>query len=147
MTSPVGRITLAWGDGEYSFHLRNRELYQLEEKCGAGARRIADRLLPYDQIRNPFGGDYRQDDVRETIRLGLIGAGQTQAQALTLVMRFVDSRPLEENRILAFQILEPAVWGSKDEPMGKADEPETTKATGSPMTKPPSESSSELPLQ
>ncbi len=145
--SPVGKITLEWGDSEYAFRLGHRELYQLQEKCDAGPRRIAARLMLYDPIKNPFGDDYRMDDVRETIRLGLMGGGKTQAEALTLVMRFVDSRPLEENRIIAFKILEPAVWGSKEEPLGKADEPETMKATGSQTTKTPSDDSSAPLLQ
>lgn len=140
--SPVGKITIPWGDGEYSFRLGHRELYQLQEKCDAGPRRIAARLMLYDPMKNPFGDDYRTDDIRETIRLGLMGAGKTQGEALNLVMRFVDTQPLEENRIIAFKILEPAIWGSKDEPVGKADESEKTKATDSPTTNSPSEENS-----
>jgi hypothetical protein len=63
------------------------------------------------------------------------------------VRKFVDSRPLEENRLIAFSILQPVIWGAKDEPVGKAAESETMEATDSPTTKSPSQPSMELVQQ
>jgi hypothetical protein len=147
MSSRHGDVTIAWGDDEYNFRLGYGELRQLQEACEAGPRRIASRLMLYDAARNPFGDDYRLADVRETIRLGLIGGGKTQSEALILVRKFVDSRPLEENRLIAFSILQPVIWGAKDEPVGKAAESETMEATDSPTTKSPSQPSMELVQQ
>jgi hypothetical protein len=121
-----GDITLPWGDGDYTFRLGLGEMRGLQEVCDAGPLEIASRL------RN---GTWLVDDVRETIRLGLIGGGMTQDEALKRVKRFVDSRPLMENCEKAIAILIAAVVGAKDEPAdidaGKATGAETTKAGGS----------------
>lgn len=135
-----GEVALPWGDGEYKFRLGYGELRDLQETCDAGPKRIADRLLPYDPARNPHGDNFRVEDVRETIRLGLMGAGKTQAEALALITKFVDRRPLNENRYIAWAILAAVLVGATDEQVGKAEEPET-KATDSPMTKSPSQDS------
>lgn len=112
--SRTGKVTLPWGDGEYEFRLAYKQLLLLQEECDAGPAFMANRLREQD-------ADWRVKDIRETIRLGLMGAGMSQADALTKITRFVDSVPLEENRLVAWVILKTAIVGAPDEPiLGKA---------------------------
>lgn len=137
-----GEITFPWGDQEYKFRLGYGELRQLQEACDAGPPRIADRLRPYDPINNPHGDNWRIQDIRETIRLGLIGGGMSSHDALVKVTRFVDNIPLIENRFVAYAIIQAAISGATDEMLGKAEELMTAEATtGSRMERSPSEGS------
>lgn len=93
MGSHDGAVTRPWGDGDHVFRLPIDQLLELQERCGAGPVEILDRLC---QRR------WRVQDVRETIRLALIGGGMAPLEALARVKRYVDSRPLLES-------IEPAV--------------------------------------
>lgn len=139
-----GEITLSWGDGEYKFRMAYGELRKLQESCDVGPPLMVRRLLPYHPETNPLGDNWRVEYIRETIRIALIGGGQTQADALALVQKFVDQRPLLENRELAFGLIQMGLAGAPDEPLGKA-EGEPTKAKSSPTKRSPSPASSELP--
>lgn len=122
---------LDWGDGTYTFCLRIGEARLLQEACNAGPPTVLHRLV---------NQQYYVDDFRETIRLGLIGGGMSQAEALDKVKRFVDSRPWEESRLIAAAILSAAMGGVEDEPVGKA-EGSPTEATHSPTENIASQSS------
>lgn len=104
-------VSLSCWDGEHQFRLRIGELRQLQEKCDAGPMHIARRLAD---------GSWLLDDIRETIRLGLIGAGIKQQDALRLVSEHVDSVPLIQNVVTAQAIILAAVMGVEDEPVGEA---------------------------
>ncbi len=54
------------------------ELLELQEKCDAGPAQIVARLE---------GGTWRVQDLRETLRLGLIGGGMTPTDAMVKVRR------------------------------------------------------------
>jgi len=54
------------------------------------------------------------DDVRETIRLGLIGGGMPASAALALVQRYVDPVPLLENVPAARAIVQVLLVGAPD---------------------------------
>jgi len=118
--SRLGLITINWADGEYSFALTIKQLIELQEKCDAGPPHILARLE---------GRAWHVSDVRETMRLGLIGGGMSPADALKLTMRYVDERPLGENVLIAQVILSAAIVGApegvEDAPPGKpeADQP------------------------
>lgn len=76
----------------------------------------------YSMIRT-FGGDWRVDDLRETIRLGLIGAGATPTDADVTMMKHFDKTDqvaLHEHVGLAAKILIHAIAPVKDDPAGKA---------------------------
>ncbi|WEK05776.1 MAG: gene transfer agent family protein [Candidatus Devosia phytovorans] len=76
----------------------------------------------YASIRT-FGGDWRVDDLRETIRLGLLGAGMTSTEADVLMMKHFDhpdAPGLHEHVGLAAQIVIHAIAPDKDDPAGKA---------------------------
>lgn len=110
--SRTAKITLVWGDGEHLFRLRIGELIELQEKCDAGPAFILERLAT---------SRWKVEDVRETIRLGLIGGGLDPLKALTLVKRYVDERPLQENINHAYAIVASAIVGAEDEMLGKSE--------------------------
>ena len=118
--SRLGLITINWADGEYSFALKIKQLIELQEACDAGPPHILARLE---------GRAWKVNDVRETVRLGLIGGGATPTDALKMTMRYVDDRPLGENVLIAQIILSAAIVGApegvEDAPPGKpeADQP------------------------
>lgn len=108
--SANGAITTKWADGEYTFRLAIGQLRELQEKCDCGPPEILARLAAQR---------WRIDDLRETIRLGLIGGGTTPVAALKLVERYVDDRPLLESVTVASSILLAALVGADDDPVGK----------------------------
>jgi hypothetical protein len=123
--SSDGSITFPWADGEYRFRLAIGQLRELQDKSNAGPAELVQRLTV---------GTWRVDDIRETLRLGLIGGGTKPTEALVLVKRYVDDRPWLENVHPAHAVLMAALVGDPNEPVGKdeaaATEPETD---GSPL--------------
>jgi len=106
-----GTVTLPFADGDHDFNVAKIALVlELEAKCECGIQEIFDRLT---QRR------WRFYDVRETIRLGLIGGGKTPAAALSLTQRYVDARPFAENVQAAQLILMAALVGVPDDMVGK----------------------------
>lgn len=95
-------FTTDFGDGAYKFRPNLSELEELEEKCGAGIGAI------YLRLHSP---NYTIADVRETVRLGLIGGGMAPGKALALVRRYVDGRPIDESWLLARTIMGAVMHG------------------------------------
>src|SRR4051794_5622383 len=88
------------GDRERTFALSAKLIVELERLTGTGVGSLA---------KNLFAGQFRHQDVIETIRLGLIGGGSSPEDAKALVDVYIIDRPLAEGFSLAVQILE-AVW-------------------------------------
>jgi len=137
--SADGSIDIVWGDGEHRFRTRLKEWREIQDKCGSGLIEIMDRLA---------GRRWKVDDVREPIRIGLIGGGMTPSAAHALVVSYVDQRPLAESVQTAFAILMAAIVGVPEDKVGKAEAEESGGTDGSssrPSTEP--EPQSDLPLQ
>lgn len=118
------RVELAWADGsgacedgKYAFRLGIKELRTLQEKCDAGPLQILRRL----QTER-----WMIDDVREPIRLGLVGAGMPPSDALKLVVEHVDKRPIAENVLIAHAVVMVALYGAPDDSVSDVEK----KATG-----------------
>lgn len=111
-------IELTWGDGPQRFRLPIGQLRELQDKCDAGPQRILARLASLDWLI---------DDVRETVRLGLIGGGKTPTDAYVLVKRYIDDRDggLLESREHAQVILMKALVGDPSDPVGEPVTAET----------------------
>lgn len=105
------KIELAWADGDYTFRLGFGELSELQELCDAGPYVVLDRLR---------SGRWRVEDLTGVVRLGLIGAGMTPADALKKVRAYVEARPPMETVTLAYAILNSALVGAPDEKVGEA---------------------------
>jgi len=110
MANRNGQVELDFGDGTYCFRLGWGELQKLQEACDAGPFAIFSRL-----------GDmsFKAQDIREILRLGLIGGGLEPSKALALVRDYVEERPLMENVPLAQAVLGAALVGAPEEETGK----------------------------
>lgn len=117
-------VTLEFGDGEYLFKLPLKMIAELQDKCGAGIGAIYRRVLT---------GDYRGEDLVETVRCGLVGGGLTGIEARKLIERYCDVWPLEVWHQHASAILVACVQGyAGDASPKKAKAGETTKVSPSP---------------
>lgn len=155
------KLTMEWGGAEREFRLAIGQLRDLQSKCETGPATILSRLMAYQpqaattkrpdpenyplgeidkqyigdfnvfSITRHLGSDWRVDDVRETIRQGLIGGGATPTDANVAVMRYVDeASEWGQNVAAAAQILMHALLGEADDPVGKTEaETTATKAT------------------
>lgn len=74
-------VVLNWAGGEHPFLLRIGDRLALEDACKCGVGPILSRLMSV-QV-GAF--EWRQNDVLETLRLGLIGAGMDRVEAQRLV--------------------------------------------------------------
>ena len=112
------RVSFDWGDAEHSFRLPYGQIAELQEKTGCGPQFLLTRIID---------GSWRVDDLRETIRLGLIGGGMDPLKALALVRQYVEARPLLESVIPARVILSAALFGVEGEEWPGKDAPGETK--------------------
>lgn len=104
-------ITFKWGDGEHVFALRLAQIEELQEKVDCGPLALMQRLRD---------GNWREADLRQVIRLGLVGGGMEPIAALKLLDRYVfPARPLMEAVVPAQAILSAALWGVEDDQPGK----------------------------
>lgn len=143
-------VELAFGDGRYLFALPWPQVFELERNCGLvepdGTKRGKSIFQIYEEIGAGLGllgdepvfvggGKANARDIRETIRLGLIGggAGDVAGEAVKVspldAARIVEAycypaRPLSEALGVAWAILRAAIEGvelkKKPEPKPKA---------------------------
>lgn len=123
------KVRLFFGDGEHDFALRIGELVELQEGTGrvlqkmggsvehAGPPSILDRLR---------SGSWLLTDLKEPLRLGLIGGGMGKQQAWNLVEREVVPGQLLDHVLNASLVLGAALTGAEDEPVGERTGAETT---------------------
>ena len=104
-------LDITWAGGEHPFLLTIELLRALQDKCDAGPGWILNRLT---------SGQWRVDDVIETIRLGLEGGGMKKADARKLVDAHVLERPLTLSVMTAQVVLMSALFGDPDDPVGEA---------------------------
>lgn len=135
--SAVGTRRIIWSNGEDDFcAAKIGTILAIEEKCNAGVGEVYARLI---------NGTWRICDVREVIRLALIGGGMDSKTAQKTVEIHVDMNPegLVPSIILAQSILEAVLVGVKDDDIvGKetaveATDPEssmTTDASAAPQS-------------
>lgn len=113
MSAPATR-SIIWAHGEDQFCLSKVGLIlDLEEKCKAGLAAILARIV---------NSQWGVNDIRETIRLGLIGGGMAPDKAMAAVRNHVDENPngLTPSVMVAYAVLEAVLVGVPDDPVGKA---------------------------
>lgn len=91
-----GLITKDFGPGTYSFRLAYGQWLELQEALNCG---------PLELYTNMLRQKWRVQWLREIIRIGLLGGGTGAPEALRLVKRYVEDRPIIENVQLALEIL------------------------------------------
>jgi len=124
-----GQVEMTWGDGDQVFNIAKVGVaLELEAKCECGVSEIFDRLRT---------GRWWLNDIRETLRLGLIGGGMEPPKALVLVKRYVDNRPWAESVQPATVVLMAALVGVPGDDIGKKPAAErTTEASQAPSSVP-----------
>lgn len=111
MADGSAKVTFDWGDGEQIFRLDMKRLRELQDKCDAGPLQI------YNRLRD---GVWRVADLRETIRLGLIGGGMDEVKASKLMRDYFDESPMMKHIPAAQAILLALLMGPADDtPEGK----------------------------
>ncbi len=139
-------VDLAFANGTYRFALGLAQIHELQTKCDVGigglyARVLQGRMSDDITVAHPAYGAYRIDDVRETVRQGLIGGGEGivdgaeikvgALRANELVERYLDPMPLSEQWNLAAAILYAKIEGYKPDgetPTPAADKKKATDA-------------------
>jgi len=97
------RHVAAFAGRDRVFCLRIGEIGELETLCGSGIGAIYTRIATLQ---------LKMADLRETIRLGLIGGGAIASEADFLVARYVDDAPLNTHLQLAADILKALFEGA-----------------------------------
>lgn len=149
-------VDLVFADGEYRFALGLAQIQELQTKCDAGigaiyARVLQGRVAADINVGHPGYAAYRVEDVRETIRQGLIGGGEgmvdgqqvkvTPLRANELVTRYLEEMPLARQWDLAAAILYAKIEGYA--PEGEAGD---DKKKASPTTTAPDGLTTQEPL-
>jgi len=110
-----GSITLEWADGEYTFRLALKQLEELEERFDRSIFVITERMMTRTATSR---------EIIEVLRLGLIGGGMKPMEALPLVRRYVEERPLDENLGVAYAVCFAALVRVHGDELETAGEPE-----------------------
>ncbi|QPC43488.1 gene transfer agent family protein [Kaustia mangrovi] len=110
-------VTFTWAGDERTFRLAIKEALALEDRRDCGLAEIAGRLS---------SARWRIDDIREPLRLGLIGAGLDAAKARKLVEDNVVPGRLAEHVLAARAVLMASLVGDPNEPVGKEEAAEET---------------------
>ncbi|MXP42989.1 GTA-gp10 family protein [Allopontixanthobacter sediminis] len=121
-------VTLPFGDGEYKLWLPLPQVFELERSCDTPMLAIEEKLRAAIGAKEDGsfefvgGGAGLVREIRETIRLGLIGGncglvdgeevevGPLRAKQLTDLYAY-PARPLSEGVVLAWRLLSAAIFG------------------------------------
>lgn len=141
-------IDLKFADGEYRFALGLAQVHELQRKTGVGigglyARVLQGRVADDPTVGHPAYAAYHVDDVRETIRQGLIGGAQgrvddqdvtvTALRANELVERYLSDMPLSPQWDMAAAILYAKIEGYEPKPgEGETEGPDDKKKVTKP---------------
>lgn len=115
----MGPIIIDWPGGNHAFQLRLGELHQLQEKTDSG---------PEFLLRKLQAGQWAASDLREILRLGLVGGGLDHASAVKAVDCALNNVPLMDFKVPALAVLVAALYGPPDDEVGKNSPVEPTPA-------------------
>ncbi|KZL00489.1 MULTISPECIES: gene transfer agent family protein [unclassified Pseudovibrio] len=101
---------IEWIGGQHEFVLNIGQLRALQKNCNAGPEVILLRITT---------GTWFIDDLIETIRQGLIGAGMPNKEAGPMVLHLFEMHGVLEFKPVAIEILTNALVGEDDDPVGE----------------------------
>lgn len=128
--SADGSITMFWGDEEYKFRYAIGQFRELQEKVNERRTRIGAPLIgPMALLSTLRANDAWPDDVRDVLRIGLVGAGMQPKDAQAKLIRYFDNRPLLENMLPAFTVLFAGLVGDPAEKIAEDDAKKKTAET------------------
>lgn len=104
--SADGSVTLFWGDAEYKFRFAIGQFRELQEKINGRRAAIGAPLIgPMTLLGQLRDKDAWPDDMRDVLRIGLVGAGMPGADAHRKLVTYFDNRPMLESAITAHAVL------------------------------------------
>lgn len=114
----LGRV-LVWDGGEHNFRLGIGELRALQQATGVGPAFLMGRVI---------SSQWFVDDLVETVRLGLIGGGMSEAEAKRLTSKvFEQTDALQRHVVLAATLLKDTLTGQGEfTPSGEQTAPTMT---------------------
>lgn len=119
--SRSARIVRFFGEGDYDFALTIGPAEQLEQVRGDALRKLgfdAGQGAIMAIQRRLAEGTFLIDDVRQTLRLGLIGAGMDREDAYRLVERNLQPGDLIKAAMLAGDVIDALLSGDPDDQPG-----------------------------
>jgi hypothetical protein len=121
--SADGSIVIEWGGDEYKFRLAIGEMRDLFEFINKPRVAIGAPMIgPMTLLQTLEKGDGWPNEIREIIRLGLIGGGMKTDRALVLIKTLVEPPGhLLSAHVVAYKVLMSAISPVEDEenPVGK----------------------------
>jgi hypothetical protein len=136
--SADGSITLVWGDGENNFRFGIGQWRELQEKING--RRLSNGLPsigPMTLLASLRANDAWPDDLRDILRIGLLGGGLPVREVHQKMVNYFDGTPPFPHNMTAFAILSAALIGVPDDPMDDVKK-KTKAAETSPSNSPTS---------
>lgn len=127
-----------FGEGEFDFRLGYGELVQLQDLTKAGPGFLMGRI-------ESGASETWLQDIKSTLRLGLIGAGMAKEEAYRLAERQVQPGYLIHAATLAVKVLAASYVGVKEEAPPPSGEPQGEDASPSPTDSSGSQTSMEPP--
>ena len=150
----ANHIWLAFADGQYLFHLKNKRIAEVEAKCKAGLGDIYARTMTGVYLDTegqwtviPQEAKWFNSELVEVVRQGIIGGGKgivdgtdvivTEWRANELINHYLDEQPRIELWRIAVPILHATFEGyeepKKEEPPmeGASSQHETSDTTAS----------------
>lgn len=109
---PTSSIDRPFADANYRFELKFESASDYEKTSGKSL---------FATLRLALTGEWFAADIREVIRLALIGGGTAPNDALRLVREYVEKRPLAENTVLFTDILTALFFGLDEQEGAKPD--------------------------
>jgi hypothetical protein len=116
---------VVWPGGEHSFCFAIGELRALEQRLDAGVAVVLLRLLK---------GEFKLDDVVETLRLGLQGGGMSEKQAMKTIERAFPVANLYELSVTSARVLTMFISWPTGQGEDVPEEPAEGKTTATPTT-------------
>lgn len=120
-------VSLFFGDGEQRFRIAIGEFRELQEKVNGRRIEAGMPAIGPTTLANLLrANDAWPDDVRDVLRIGLVGGGMKPAEAHRLLVRHFDGKPPIEFYLTAFTVLMAAFVGvAGDEVQSKKKTMET----------------------
>ena len=127
--SADGSITLVWGDGENKFKYAIGQFRELQEKVNQRRLHMGWPLIgPMELINLLRDKAAWPDDIRDVLRIGLVGGGMTIAEAHRKLVLYFDGSPPLNHMLPAYLVLAAGFIGVPEDEL-KKKKAETTIAT------------------
>jgi hypothetical protein len=114
--SADGSVTVIWGDGENKFRFAIGQWRELQEKING--RRLAIGLPsigPMTLLATLRAHDAWPDDLRDILRIGLVGGGLPIKEVHQKLVNHFDNTPPYPHNLVCFVVLSASLMGPPDD--------------------------------